>query len=189
MPFTMPYCPGQPSAQFAFVQEAMGKCANAFGRMPLGVHLLFRLRPPWLHSAEPSPGNPLSHERGPDRQSQFQSRRLFSFCVLSGLVWAVWVFWVRPPWLHSAEPSPGNPLSHERGPDRQGQFQSRRLFSFCVLSGYSGFTGLEGNAFPAGLSGYSGLAFLLWAFCLKADLLAGYSGLAFLFWAFWVFWA
>ena len=85
LPFTMPYCPGQPSAQFAFVQEAMGKCANAFGRMPLGVHLLFRLRPPWLHSAEPSPGNPLSHERGPDRQSQFQSRRLFSFCVLSGL--------------------------------------------------------------------------------------------------------
>ena len=138
LPFTMPYCPGQPSAQFAFVQEAMGKCANAFGRMPLGVHLLFRLRPPWLHSAEPSPGNP---------------------------------------------------LSHERGPDRQGQFQSRRLFSFCVLSGYSGFTGLEGNAFPAGLSGYSGFAFLLWAFCLKADLLAGYSGLAFLFWAFWVFWA
>ena len=84
LPFTMPYCPGQPSAQFAFVQEAMGKCANAFGRMPLGVHLLFRLRPPWLHSAEPSPRNPLSHERGPDRQGQFQSRRLFSSCVLSG---------------------------------------------------------------------------------------------------------
>ncbi len=76
---------------------------------------------------------------------------------------------VHPPWLHSAKPSPGNPLSHERDPDRQGQFQSRRLFSSCVLSGYSGFTGLKGNAFPAGLSGYSGLAFL--------------------FWAFWVFWA
>ena len=122
LPYTILYCPGQPSAQFAFVQEAMGKCANAFGRMPLGVHLLFRLRPPWLHSAEPSPGNP---------------------------------------------------LSHERDPDRQGQFQSRRLFSSCVLSGLSGFTGFEGNALPARLSGYSGLAFLLWAFCLKADLLAG----------------
>ena len=85
LPYTILYCPGQPSAQFAFVQEAMGKCANAFGRMPLGVHLLFRLRPPWLHSAEPSPGNPLSHERDPDRQGQFQSRRLFSSCVLSGL--------------------------------------------------------------------------------------------------------